>query len=164
MKFSSLVTVLLTFIYTVSASDQFKLLAYRNCDPLRYGTVYSKNKILYFGPDEPPLVGNLTACGYLQFADGDYAVVTRDGYLQRGPIKDAANGFSLQNGNLYYRGVNGFEAIEWNGKYLITTLTHQGGLQFYVKAQKVHSKDNAHDFQPTGACTLNVPSATLYSE
>lgn len=163
MKLLSLAAVFFAVVSTVIASDQFKLLTYRDSDPFRYGTVYSEKKILYFGPNRSPLVGKLTSCGYLQFAEGDYAVVTRDGYMQRGPERDASNGFSLKNGNLYYRGVDGFEAIQWNGKYLVTTLTHQGGLKFYVKAQKVHSKEDAHDFKPNGACTLNSPNATLYS-
>lgn len=163
MKFTCIVSTLLAIVYAASVSEEFKLLAYRTSDPLRYGTVYSQDKILYFGPDQPPLFGNLTSCGYLQFAEGDYAVVTRDGYLQRGSKKDAADGFSLKNGNLRYRDVNGFEAVHRDGKYLISTQNHKGGFVFFVKAQKVQSKVDAHDFRLTGACKLKTPSATLYS-
>lgn len=165
MKFTFIFATLLTIIYTVSASDQFELWAYSDANaeanlsaPFCYDMVYARHNILYYGANERPLVGQVTPCGYLQFAEGDYAVVTRDGYLQRGPGENASNGFSLRNGHLYYRNVDGFEAIFYKERFLITTLTHQGGMNFYVKALKFNSTDQAGDFRPTGACVSRNPS------
>ncbi|QLG72637.1 hypothetical protein HG535_0D03450 [Zygotorulaspora mrakii] len=150
MHFSaSFQIALLSFARVITAaSESFGFLGIHSGTDLQFSSVYNENGNLMIGSGENGVSGIVTDDGSVRLDGNTYITVASDGTMKEGTQAESALGFSIQNGDLAYRGSEGFYAIPIGSAYLFSTARGNGSIGVLIKA--VSNGQSIPDFTPNG--------------
>lgn len=150
MKISKTIAFVLLALSKLIVADSvtFGLLTIRSGSNLQYASVYSNGGKLMLGSSSDSLSGMITDAGKLKLSDDTYAVVDTDGSLIEGPESDGSSGFSIEDGNLAYNNIDGFQAIQNGSSYVFSTSSANGSTGVVIKAIS-NGGSSVPDFSPS---------------